>query len=87
MREFFLKYQDRILYGADLTFDASKDDESTMPYWENQYLLDWRYFATNDFFEYHGHRVEGLNLPNSVLQKLYHDNALRWIPGLAHASH
>jgi hypothetical protein len=26
--------------------------------------------------------VEGLNLPRSVLKKLYHDNAVRWIPGI-----
>ncbi len=87
VRNFFLKYQDRILYGSDMTFDGSTRDESRMQYWQNQYLLDWRYFATNDFFDYHNRRVEGLNLPDAVLKKLYHDNAVRWIPGLAAASH
>ena len=51
--------------------------------WERQYLLDWRYaFSSDDMFDYHGHQVEGLNLPLPVLEKLYHDNALRWIPGI-----
>jgi hypothetical protein len=35
-----------------------------------------------DEFEYLGHRVKGLNLPLGVLKKLYHDNAIRWIPDL-----
>ena len=50
--------------------------------WELQYTRDWRYFATDDSFEYLGHKVEGLNLPRSVLKKLYHDNAVHWIPGV-----
>jgi predicted TIM-barrel fold metal-dependent hydrolase len=87
VRDFIVKYQDRILYGSDLNFEAGANDESEMRTWENQYLLDWRYFATNDFFDYHGRRAEGLNLPDPVLKKLFHDNAVRWIPGLSHVSH
>jgi hypothetical protein len=29
-----------------------------------------------------GKQVHGLNLPRPVLQKIFHDNAIRWIPGL-----
>jgi len=87
VRDFFLKYQDRILYGSDMVYEAGANDESAMREWENQYLLDWRYFATDDFFDYHGRRAEGLNLPNAVLKKFFHDNALRWIPGFAQISH
>jgi hypothetical protein len=50
--------------------------------WETQYALEWRYFATDDTFDYVGHQVEGLNLPLPVLKKLYRDNAVRWIPGI-----
>lgn len=80
VRAFILKYQDRILYGTDLRFESATTGQSVRT-WENQYLLDWRYFATDDTFLYQGHKVEGLNLPRPVLQKLYHDNAVHWIPG------
>jgi hypothetical protein len=29
-----------------------------------------------------GQHVQGLALPAGVLHKLYHDNALHWIPGV-----
>jgi predicted TIM-barrel fold metal-dependent hydrolase len=82
VRAFILKYQDRILYGTDLRFDSESTDLAASQEWENQYARDWRYFASDDTFEYEGHRVEGLNLRRSVLKKLYHDNAVRWIPGI-----
>ena len=50
--------------------------------WEAHYALDWRYFSTGDTFEYKGHKIEGLSLPRPVLRKLYHENAVRWIPGV-----
>ena len=78
---FILKNQDRIVYGTDLGF-RSGSDQTAVQEWESQYALDWRYFATDDTFEYHGHKVKGLNLPRSVLKKVYHDNAVHWIPGI-----
>ena len=87
VRAFFLKYQDRILYGTDRHFYAGATDQAMAASWELQYALDWRYFATDDIFEYQGHRVEGLNLPPLVLRKLYHDNAVRFIPGIDATPH
>jgi predicted TIM-barrel fold metal-dependent hydrolase len=82
VRAFILKYQDRILYGTDMHVYAGAAAPSLLQSWERQYARDWQYFATGDEFEYLGHRVKGLNLPRGVLKKLYHDNAIRWIPDL-----
>lgn len=82
VRDFILKYQDRILYGTDLNFFPGQSAQKEIPNWEDRYALEWRYFATDDSFDYRGHKVEGLNLPRSVLRKIYHDNAVRWIPGI-----
>ncbi len=82
VRAFMLRYQDRILYGTDLSFSPGESDQATTQSWEKQYARDWRYFATDDSFEYGGRKVEGLNLPRSVLKKLYHENAVQWIPGI-----
>lgn len=82
VRAFVLKYQDRILYATDLEFLPNANPKDVETEWEDQYALDWRYFATSATFDYEGHRVQGLALPESVLRKLYHDNAVRWIPGV-----
>jgi predicted TIM-barrel fold metal-dependent hydrolase len=87
VRAFFLKYQDRIIYGTDLHLFPATDQSSALSTWENQYSLDWRYFATDDTFAYQGHQAQGLKLPPEVLKKLYHDNAIRWIPGLENHLH
>jgi predicted TIM-barrel fold metal-dependent hydrolase len=81
-RAFMIRYQDRIMYGTDLNFYPVAADEVVAQSWQKLYGLDWRYFSTDDRFYYLGTRVKGLHLPRPVLQKLYHDNALRWYPGI-----
>jgi predicted TIM-barrel fold metal-dependent hydrolase len=79
-REFFLRNQDRILFGTD------------MPPSEAMYRCHFRFLETWDEFffppDYDGtfnrHRwyICGIGLPRSVLQKIYHRNILRLIPSL-----
>jgi predicted TIM-barrel fold metal-dependent hydrolase len=77
-REFFLKYQDRILFGKD----SYQPDE--FPYY-------WRVFETGDeYFDYYRDyhafwKLYGLALPDDVLRKLYYRNALKLVPGLPRA--
>jgi len=74
-REFFLKYQDRLLFGKD----AFQPDE--YPYY-------WRVFETFDeYFDYYRDyhafwKLYGLGLPDSVLKKVYYQNALKLVPGI-----
>jgi predicted TIM-barrel fold metal-dependent hydrolase len=73
--DFFVKYQDRILFGKD----SFQPDE--YPYY-------WRVFETLDeYFDYYRDyhafwKLYGMNLPDAVLKKLYYQNALRIVPGL-----
>lgn len=75
-RAFFLKYQDRILFGKD----SFQPDE--YPYY-------WRTFETADeYFDYYRDyhafwKLYGLDLPGEVLKKLYYENALKITPGLS----
>ena len=77
-REFFIKYQDRILFGKD----------SFQPH---EYPYFWRTFETADeYFDYYRDyhafwKLYGMALPDDVLRKLYHQNALRIVPGLPRA--
>ena len=82
VRAFFLKYQDRIVYGTDLEFLKDQTPEDAAKEWQEQYAQDWRYFATRDTFVYDGHKTQGLDLPPDVLRKLYHANAVHWFPGV-----
>ncbi len=74
-REFFIRYQDRILFGKD----SFQPDE--YPYY-------WRVFETaDDYFDYYRPyhafwKLYGIDLPEEVLRKLYYQNAQRITPGL-----
>ncbi len=74
-RKWFIKYQDRVLFGKDL--------------WRpEEYYVYFRVLETADeYFDYYRKRhafwkMYGLDLPDEVLRKLYYKNALRIIPGL-----
>ncbi len=81
---FITKYQDRLIYGTDNDFEFYPKDkaEQSEKDWEDAYANQWRYLATDDYVEYHGKKVQGLALPPAILRKLYHDNAVKWFPGI-----
>jgi uncharacterized protein len=74
-REFFTKYQDRIMMGKDSWVPA-------------EYKTYFRVLESSDeYFPYHKKyhafwAMYGLGLPDDVLKKVYYQNALRIIPGL-----
>lgn len=82
VRSFFLKYQDRILYGTDLDLLATASVDESLKEWQSTYVRDWEFLATDETFDYSGKTVRGLNLPKPVLRQIYRANALRWIPSL-----
>ena len=86
-RDFIIKYQDRICYGTDesaveLREKLGERVDGILKHWKYEYAMSWKYFATDETFEYRGVKTQGLKLPNSVLHKIYHDNAARLFPGL-----
>lgn len=74
-RDWLIKYQDRVMMGKD-TYD------------KEEYYTYFRVLETKDeYFDYyrkrHAHwKMYGLNLPDTVLQKIYFKNALLVIPGI-----
>lgn len=81
VRDFLIKYQDRVLYATDLSF-GPEDAVASLRKWEETYARDWTYFATARTIAHGGREVRGLDLPEPVLRKLYRDNAERWVPGI-----
>jgi len=73
--DFFVKYQDRLLFGKD----------SFQP---EEYPYYWRVFETrDDYFDYYRNyhafwKLYGIDLPDSVLKKIYYQNALKITPAL-----
>ncbi|HET7212572.1 MAG TPA: amidohydrolase family protein [Terriglobia bacterium] len=84
---FINKYQDRLIYATDLDFLPGANPQDTIKEWKDYYARDWRFLATSDWLEYKGKKYQGLDLPQPVLEKLYHANAVRWFPGILGEKH
>ncbi len=82
VRDFLIKYQDRVLYGTDVEILPGTNVEKELSDLQDTYAQDWKYFATKETFVYQGRKITGLGLPKSVLRRLYHDNAVKWFPGI-----
>jgi len=86
VRNFLIKYQDRVVYGTDLEFLAREATPDAFKDWQDTYARDWKFLATDQTLQLRGRQIQGLNLPEPVLRRIYHDNAVRWIPGIADAA-
>jgi predicted TIM-barrel fold metal-dependent hydrolase len=89
VRAFFIKYQDRLMYGTDLTENApaatkrpqggrhaAEFGKEADTFWRS----DWRYLATplSQHVEAIKADAKGLALPRSVIDKIYWTNARRF---------
>jgi predicted TIM-barrel fold metal-dependent hydrolase len=83
VRQFFIDFQDRILYGTDLARGPDQTDEALAEEAHQAWLADWKFLAgdsqlrSTDF----AGALQGLALPRKVLDKVYHANARRLFPG------
>ena len=83
VRRFFVRYQDRILYGSDIEQEPTQPGAEMAAETEKAWREQWRYFVTDDTFtvpEVDG-PVRGLALPREVVDKLYRINAERAFKG------
>ena len=82
VRNFIIRYQDRILYATDLSF-SGENFEDRRTWIENEWRSDWAYFATDSLLSSSNveHEFTGLDLSEEVLRKIFYSNALLWYPG------
>ncbi len=80
VRNFCIKYQDRLLYGTDLSAGENGDSLSQSAYYHQTWLDDWKYFTTDEVMTTKAFRGEftGLKLPKEVVDKIYYRNAMNW---------
>ncbi|HSB55393.1 MAG TPA: hypothetical protein VLD58_13605, partial [Gemmatimonadales bacterium] len=74
--------QDRVLYATDFALREG-DPAAAARSLQETHNRDWAFFARGDPMAYAGHPTRGLALPDGVLRKIFRENALRWLPGLA----
>ena len=82
VRDFLIKYQDRVLYATDLGV-RDGDFEQTQAWLENEWHSDWAYFAGDSLMSSRHTDIQfrGLDLEMEVLRKIFYSNAINWYPG------
>ena len=83
-REFFIKYQDRIIFGTDMPVDIEDSIDMYRSYFRFLETYDESFYVP----DYDGtfNRVRwpicGIGLPKEVLKKIYYENVIKIVPGL-----
>jgi predicted TIM-barrel fold metal-dependent hydrolase len=79
VRNFLIRYQDRIMYGSDTAVsDLDSDYKGKMEQLHQVWLEDWIYMATDSTLivdDLDRQHVRGLKLPRTVVDKIFSKNA------------
>ena len=82
VRQFLLRYQDRILYGSDEAYGPDDSDPKAVAAVHAAWLQDWRFLTSVDEMrsEDFAQSFRGLHLPRTVVDKIYRRNAEALFP-------
>ncbi len=80
VRDFCIKYQDRILYGTDMSDRGTPDTGELIAHYRDIWTTDWKYFTSDDEMTTPAFKgaFKALHLPKEVINKIYYENAARW---------
>jgi predicted TIM-barrel fold metal-dependent hydrolase len=82
VREFFMKYQDQLIYGTDIIDDGTKEAAELKQEVQAIRMRHWKFFTSDEPIRVP--KVEGefkgLHLPRQVVDKIYRENAQKWYP-------
>lgn len=83
VRDFILKYQDRIVYATDFTITKDDNYQDVIAEIKEEWRSDWNYFSTGNKMSNSStdNTFKGLALDKKVLEKIYNKNVYRWFPG------
>jgi hypothetical protein len=84
LREFFIRYADRILFGSDLVVNEKFNYEHYLSrYWVHLKLWESNFDGESPIDDPDARdgrpMLRGLHLPPNVLEKMYRINALEWL--------
>jgi len=82
VQTFMIHYQDRIIYGTDLTFAPPVASQALFASATQRWQRDWNYFCTDQSISVPelDSPVKGLKLPRAVVDKIYYQNTKRLFP-------
>jgi uncharacterized protein len=83
-RAFFIKYQDRIIFGTDMPANLDSSLEMYRTYFRFLETYDESFYAPDydGTFDRARWPICGIGLPKDVLKKIYHENIIKIIPSL-----
>jgi predicted TIM-barrel fold metal-dependent hydrolase len=83
-REFFIKHQDRIIFGTDMPANIESSVEMYRAYFRFLETFDESFYSPDydGTFERARWPICGIGLPKEVLKKIYYENILKIIPSL-----
>ena len=79
VRNFFINYQDRLLYATDMGDDGDDAPEDLAKGMHETWFRDWTYFATDEMMgsDLVDGPFQGIQLPKAVVDKIFYGNAAR----------
>lgn len=75
-RAFILKYQDRLLFGTDV---SNNIDGSVLELNIKKLQIMNVFYEESGSQKIENHAIAGMNLPKEILQKIYHNNAVQFM--------
>ncbi len=76
-REFFIKYQDRLIYGTDSSINSSTNPSQFKKNIHDRWVNEWKFYVTDEKINLENFGdLRGLKLPIAVVDKIYAKNAL-----------
>lgn len=87
VHDFFIKYQDRLIYATDEGVNGTKDPAEVSKAARENWLRHWAFFTSGEMMKVPKVEKEfkGLKLPQTVVDKIYRTNAEKWFPGIKQA--
>jgi predicted TIM-barrel fold metal-dependent hydrolase len=83
-RDFFMRYQDRIIFGADMPSNIESSVEMYRTYFRFLETFDESFYSPDydGTFDRARWPICGIGLPKGILKKIYYENILKIIPSL-----
>jgi predicted TIM-barrel fold metal-dependent hydrolase len=83
-REFFIRHQDRIIFGTDMPANIESSVEMYRTYFRFLETFDESFYSPDydGTFDRARWPICGIGLPKEVLRKIYYENVLKIIPSL-----
>ena len=83
VHEFFIKYQDRIMYGTDLVDNGTLAPGGIQQHAHELWERDWQYLTSGDSLRppFVNKKFKGLQLLKIVIDKIYYRNPEKWYFG------